>query len=245
MRIVDFFKNMMNWMSEFIKKNGLQHTITTILLVILIIVFMTGYQDRIIKGVGQEFHDSKVEQFEDHQVLWMQSRELYTEIKAIMRKERVETNADYILFLEYHNGNENIATGYSFCKFDVSISVRSDTVPVLPIEDFRDENIWTWDMLLTDNVIHHKMTAVSLEQALEIDPGMIHRIHPNDHTQYVVFYNVEVDGITAGTLMFLYKSQDNVDWGAITTCGSRVEQTMVTAVRLRDKANREKSQNKR
>ena len=241
MKVVDFFKHLVDWVSEHIKKNGLQHTITTILLVILIIVFMTGYSDRIIKGVGQEFHDSKVEQFEDHQVLWMQSRELYAELKALMRKERAGTNADYILFIEYHNGNENIATGYSFCKFDVSISVRSDTVPVLPIEDFRDENIWTWDMLLTDEVIHRKMMAVSLERALEIDPGMIHRIHPNDHTQYVVFYNVEIEGITAGTLMFLYKSPNDVDWGAITTSGSQVEQTMVTAMRMRNKSNRSKS----
>jgi len=238
--IVNIFKGMVEWIANLMKKNGSHNTVTSVLLVIIIILFLSGYADRIVKGVGDELHEDKIEQFEKHQDLWLQSRELYSEVKAIMRKDRPMTNADYILFLEYHNGNENIATGYSFCKFDVSISVRSDSVPVLPIEDFRDENIWTWDMLLTDDVINRKMTSVSLEKALEIDPAMIHRIHPNDHTQYIVFYNIMVDNICAGTMMFLYASPNNVDYGAITTCGSNVENTIIKAIEDRKINQRKK-----
>lgn len=231
--VVDIFKGMVDWVSGLMKKNGAQQTITSVLLVIIIILFLTGYADRIVRGVGQEIEEDKIEQYESHQTLWLESRELYMEVKSYLRKERPVTNADYILFLEYHNGSENIATGYAFCKFDVSIGVRSDTVPVLPIEDFRDETIWRWDMLLTDEVINRKMTSISLEESLKIDPEMISRIHPNEHTQYIVFYNIMVDGICAGTLMFLYADQSLVDYSALTTCGSQVETTINNAYKKR------------
>ena len=231
--IIETFKHLVDWISEKINKYGMRQTFMSVMLVIIMIAFLSGYADRIVRGVGDEMHTDKIEQFENHQDLWLQSRDIYMEVKTIMRQERPLTNADYILFLEYHNGSENIATGYSFCKFDVSISVRSDTVPVLPIEDFRDENIWTWDMLLTDEVIHRKMTSVTLERALEIDPGMMHRIHPNEHTQFVVFYNIMANDICAGTMMFLYSNHDLVDYGAITTCGANVEKTINNALQKR------------
>lgn len=236
--VVEFFKSLVDWMSKKISKDGVYRTFTSVMLVIIMIAFLTGYADRIIHGVGQEIQDDKQEQFEIHQNLWMESRELYSTVKSTMRAERPYTNADYILFLDYHNGNENISTGYQYCKFDVSISVRSDTVPVLPVEDFKDETIWKWDMLLTDAVMNHKMTSVSLEDAFKIDPGMLGRIHPNEHTQYIVFYNISINGICAGTMMFMYADKSLVDYGAVTTCGSRVENIIVSALNSKDTHNK-------
>lgn len=88
-------------------------------------------------------------------------------------------------------------------------------------------------MLLTDEVINRKMTSISLDESLKIDPEMISRIHPNEHTQYIVFYNIMVDGICAGTLMFLYSDQSLVDYSALTTCGSQVETTINNAYKKR------------
>lgn len=231
--LVEFFKGLVDWVSGKIKQDGLYRTFTSIMLVIIVIAFLSGYADRIIHGVGQEMDNNKIEQFEIHQNLWMESRDLYAAVKSTMRAERPYTNADYILFLDYHNGNENISTGYQYCKFDVSISVRSDSVPVLPVEDFKDETIWKWDMLLTDAVMNHKMTSVSLEDAFSIDPGMIGRIHPNEHTQYIVFYNITIKGICAGTMMFMYPDDEVVDYGAVTTCGSKIENIITDALNNR------------
>lgn len=228
--VIEFFKNLMDWMSNKIKQDGVYRTFVAFMLVIIMIAFLTGYADRIIHGIGQEIDNDRTEQFEHHQNLWLESRELYASVKAIMRSERANTNADYILFLDYHNGNENISTGYQYCKFDVSISVRSDTVPVLPVEDFKDETIWKWDMLLTDAVMHHKMTEVTLEDAFKIDPGMVGRIHPNEHTQFIVFYNITINNICAGTMMFMYRDKSNVDYNAVATCGDRVENIIVNAL---------------
>lgn len=236
-QVVEFFKNLVDWMSKKISKEGVYRTFVSVMLVIIMIAFLTGYADRIIRGVGQEIEDDKIEQFEIHQSLWMESRDLYSSVKSMMRSERPRTNADYILFLDYHNGSENISTGYQYCKFDVSISVRSDTVPVLPVEDFKDETIWKWDMLLTDAVMNHKMTSISLEDAFAIDPGMLGRIHPNEHTQYIVFYNITIDGICAGTMMFMYADESMVDYGAVTTCGSRIENIIINALRSKNSSN--------
>lgn len=231
--VVEFFKSIVDWISLKIKKEGVYHTFMAIMLTIIMIAFLSGYADRIIHGVGQEIEDDRTEQIEHHQNLWLESRELYASVKAIMRSERAHTGADYILFLDYHNGNENISTGYQYCKFDVSISVRSDTVPVLPVEDFKDETIWKWDMLLTDAVMNHKMTDVTLEDAFKIDPGMLGRIHPNEHTQFIVFYNITINNVCAGTMMFMYPNKESVDYGAVATCGNRVENVIVNALKER------------
>ena len=242
--VVDFFKGLVDWMSSKIKQDGVYRTFTSVMLVIIMIAFLSGYADKIIHGVGQQIEDNKIEQFEIHQNLWMESRELYSSVKSMMRSERPYTNADYILFLDYHNGSENISTGYQYCKFDVSISVRSDSVPVLPVEDFKDETIWKWDMLLTDAVMNHKMSAISLEDAFAIDPGMTGRIHPNEHTQYTVFYNITIDGICAGTMMFMYPSKDYVDYGAIATCGSKIESIIINSLRNKNTFNYNKKKMK-
>lgn len=239
-KVIEFFKGLVDWMSSKLSKEGLHRTFTSIILVIIMISFLTGYADRIIHGVGQEIEDDRQEEFVIHQNLWMESRDLYSSVKSMMRAERPHTNADYILFLDYHNGSENISTGYQYCKFDVSISVRSDTVPVLPVEDFKDETIWKWDMLLTDAVMHHKMTSVTLEDAFAIDPGMLGRIHPNDHTQFIVFYNITIDGICAGTMMFMYSDESLVDYGAVATCGARIENIVVNALHSKNTSNNKK-----
>lgn len=235
--IIDFFKGIVNWILGLMKKEGAKRTITAIVISIVILFGLTLHQNQIVYKVGKEcdqkIQENIVEQFENHQGLWLESRDLYMKTKAIMRRERPVTQADYILFLEYHNGSENIATGYAFCKFDVSIGVRSDSVPALPIEDFRDETIWRWDMLLTDEVIHHKMVSITLEESLKIDPEMLSRIHPNDHTQFIVFYNVMIDNICAGTLMFMYADASLVNYSAVTTCGSEIESLMNSAYKRR------------
>lgn len=239
-KVVEFFKGLVDWMSSKLSKEGLHRTFTSIILVIIMVSFLTGYADKIIHGVGQEIEEDRQEEFVIHQNLWMESRDLYSSVKSMMRAERSHTNADYILFLDYHNGSENISTGYQYCKFDVSISVRSDTVPVLPVEDFKDETIWKWDMLLTDAVMNHKMTSISLDDAFSIDPGMLGRIHPNEHTQYIVFYNITIDGICAGTMMFMYSDESLVDYGAVATCGARIENIVVNALHSKDTSNNKK-----
>ena len=108
------FKRLVNWISSKMEKNGVQPTIIAIMLAIIIIWAVFNQTDYIIRGVGEEMENSKIEQFEEHQDLWVESRELYGKLKTVLKGERSHTGADYILFIEYHNGSENIATDGTF-----------------------------------------------------------------------------------------------------------------------------------
>lgn len=224
--VLDFFKHITEWISDKLKKDGIKNTTTSILFTIIIFILIMGYSDNVVKSIGKEIDKNQIEQVDQHQHIWMTSREMHTKMKTVMRMERPNTNADYIIFLDYHNGGENIATGYSFCKFDATLEVRSDTVTPLPVNDFKDENITHWDVLLTDRVINNKMVSMSIEEALLIDPAMVHKLYINEHTKFIVFYNITINNICAGTLLFIYKDSGLVDYGAVATCGYKVESTM-------------------
>ena len=239
------FKRLVNWISSKMEKNGVQPTIIAIMLAIIIIWAVFNQTDYIIRGVGEEMENSKIEQFEEHQDLWVESRELYGKLKTVLKGERSHTGADYILFIEYHNGSENIATGYQFCKFDVSMSVRSDSMPVMDLEDYRDENMWKWDVLLNDKLIHQKISTFSITELQNIDADICNKFRPNSDVEYVVFYNVIHNNVCAGTLMFVYKSLDLIDYGAVASCGTNMENIINSAMKDRKNDEYKRKSNKK
>lgn len=232
--IFDSFKHITEWISDKLKKDGIKNTTTSILFTIIIFILIMSYADNVGKSIGKEIgkeiDKNRIEQVDQHQTLWMSSREMHADMKTAMRMERPNTNADYIIFLDYHNGGENIATGYSFCKFDATLEVRSDTVTPLPVNDFKDENITHWDVLLMEPVVKNKMISMSIEEAFRIDPAMSYRVYVNEYTNFVVFYNITINNICAGTLLFIYKDPELVDYNAIANCGYKVESTMKSFV---------------
>jgi hypothetical protein len=236
--ILDFFKGMVDWVLTRMKNEGTQRTVTAILLVVLIFVALAGHENNIVRRFEQGLHQQSVESTKEHQDLYLASRDMYAQIKRVMRGERPITRADYILFIEYHNGSENISTGYQFCKFDVTIEELSDTVPYIQIDDFKDENLYKYDILLSDRVTKSKMSAFTLEEVKGLDRNLLYTLNPNEHTQYIVFYNIMYNHIPAGTLMFLYKDESLVDYTAIATCGSDIESIIHDAI---DKHNIYKS----
>lgn len=236
------FKKLVNWISSKMKKDGTQRTVLSVVLglivvvvivVIMVIVVMLQLPGRIIHGVGEEMESSKIEQFEEHRDLWIESRELYGKLKTLLKEERPLTGADQILFIEYHNGSENIATGYQFCKFDVSMSVRSDTTPAIYLEDFRDENIWKWDVLLNDKLTHQKISTFLVDDLRSIDEDIDDKFRPNQNIECVVFYNIMCNNVCAGTLMFIYKSFELIDYGAVVSCGTNMENIINSAMKER------------
>lgn len=223
------FKRLVNWISSKMEKDGTQRTVVAVILGLIVIMSMIRQTNHIIRRVGEEMENSKIEQFDEHQDLWVKSRELYGKLKTVLKGERSHTGADYILFIEYHNGSENIATGYQFCKFDVSMSVRSDSMPIMNLEDYRDENMWKWDVLLNDKLIHQKISTFSITELQNIDVDICNKFKPNQNIGCVVFYNIMHNNICAGTLMFIYKSIELVDYGAVASCGTNMENIMNSA----------------
>lgn len=239
------FKHLVNWISSKMEKNGVQPTIIAIMIAIILIWAVFNQTSCIIRGVSEEMKNSKIEQFEEHQDLWVESRVLYGKLKTVLKGERSHTGADYILFIEYHNGSENIATGYQFCKFDVSMSVRSDSMMVMDLEDYRDENVWKWDVLLNDKLFRQKISTFSITELQNIDTDICNKFRPNSNVEYVVFYNIMHNNVCVGTLMFVYKSLDLIDYGAVASCGINMENIINSAMKDRKNDEYKRKSNKK
>lgn len=232
--IIETLKGCISWMSDKIKTDGFKHTMVSVIMVLILFFAITSHENVIIKHFSQAIEQDRMESIAEHKDLYLASRDMYAQIKRVLRGERPVTGADYILLIEYHNGSENIATGYQFCKFDVTMEELSDTVPYIVIDDFKDENIYKYDILLSDKVTKTKMSAFSLDEISRMDPNLMHNLNPNKYTQYVVFYNIIYKDITAGTLMFIYKDS-NINYGAVATCGADVERIMINAMESHEK----------
>ena len=243
--IIEFFKSVVDWVLDKFKKEGMRRTIVAIALVAGLLFLLNGFQDNLIHRIDERNILDRKELTEEHQELYLASRDMYAQVKRVMRGERPVTKADYILFLEYHNGSENIATGYQFCKFDVTIEELSDTVPYIQIDDFKDENLYKYDILLSDRVTKSKMSSFSLQEIAGLDRNLMYTLHPNDHTQYIVFYNIYYKSMCAGTLMFMYKNDKDIDYGAIATCGADIERIIDDAMEKHEKTLITKSNKKK
>lgn len=229
--MLDFFKGIVDWILEKLNKEGVRKTVLAILLSCLVAILFIVHDNNILQKIQSDQDNRAIELVENHQDLYLASMEMYSQVKRIMKGQRPVTGADYILFLEYHNGSENIATGYQFCKFDVTIEELSDTVPYIQIDNFKDENMYKYDILLSDRVTKSKMSSFTLDEIIGFDRSLLHMLCPNDHTQQIVFYNIVYKGITAGTLIFMYKKDYDIDYKTITNCAADIEAVISQAIR--------------
>lgn len=228
--MLNFFKGIVDWISEKLNKEGIKKTVTAILLAGFMVILFSVFETNIIQKIGDADDARQTELVESHQEMFLASADMYAQIKGIMRHQRPITGADYILLLEYHNGSENIATGYQFCKFDVTIEELSDTVPYIQTDKFKDENMYKYDILLSDKVTRSKMSYFTWEDVVALDRNMVHTLNPNANTQQIVFYNITYKGMIAGTLMFMYSADYDIDYTTITNCATDIENVIRDAM---------------
>ena len=228
--MLNFFKGIVDWISEKLNKEGIKKTVIAVLLAAFVMCAFSIQEKNLLHKIGLADDQRATELIEQHRESYIASVDMYSQIKLVMRAQRPITGADYMLLLEYHNGSENIATGYQFCKFDITIEELSDTVPYIQIDNFKDENLYKYDILLSDQVTKSKMSSFSLDEVAALDKNLMYTLYPNEHTQQIVFYNIKYAGMTAGTLMFMYKADYEIDYRAITNCAADVEAIITKAI---------------
>lgn len=228
--MLNFFKGIVDWISEKLNKEGIKKTVIAVLLAAFVMCAFSIQEKNLLQKIGIADDQRATELIEQHKESYIASVDMYSQIKLVMRAQRPITGADYMLLLEYHNGSENIATGYQFCKFDITIEELSDTVPYIQIDNFKDENLYKYDILLSDQVTKSKMSSFTLDEVAALDKNLMHTLNPNEHTQQIVFYNIKYNGMTAGTLMFMYKADVEIDYRAITNCAADVEAIITKAI---------------
>lgn len=224
--MLNFFKGIVDWISEKLNKNGVKNTVTAIILSCFVLVCFSRFEMSIINN----FNNRDVEKTELNQKAFTHTKEFGFHTKRILRKYRNETNANYILYIDYHNGSENIA-GYHFCKFGITMDVQSDTVPRLWLDNFKDEYIYTYDIFFEHDVQYNKVSRIyEMSEMYMIDKKFVHDLCPNKYSTYAVFCNLRYKNITSATLLFLFEDKENINYSKIINCATEIEREIRNTV---------------
>jgi len=220
--ILDIFRGLVDWILVHLKKEGTQRTTLAILVALFVILLFNHFTNTVIKDMRQSLQQDNQEQIVQHRKQYTASIGMYTTIKQVLKAQRPVTGADYILYLEYHNGSENIATGYQFCKFDITMEVLSDSMPYIIIDDYKDENLYRYDILISERVVKSRVASFTGTELASIDRNFNNMVNPYNKIHHIVFYNIEYGSMIAGTLIFLYE-YGVPEYRAVTNCGSEIE----------------------
>ena len=229
--ILEFFSELYNTCKE----KGKTHL--SFIIVLLACVGTTYYlqhdfEERIFKEIKVSIQDVDDEKKKAHIEGFSNSMDTYYLIKTSMREHREMIGCDYILLLEYHNGAENIATGYQFCKFDITMEARADNVQYIQIDEFRDESIFKYDVFMYRNVSRDRLSYFSMEELKTIDPHFHHKVETATTTkiQHVITAHIYFEGHKAGALLFLFSEPNvnKIDRLQVSNCTSEIEQILIS-----------------
>lgn len=142
---------------------------------------------------------------ETHRNNFNLSKQYYGEAKKVLKSHLANTNADYIFYIEYHNGTENIMTGVQFVKFDITLEVVAQHKPIIPLDKFKDDIVARYDILTSEEFNNEtNILCYSIEEVETIDRYLALQLEYVGCTN-VAFINLtdgDCDNII-GTLMFV------------------------------------------
>ncbi len=190
-----------------------------------------NFEERVTEKLTNNIETIEKQKEEAHKQGFAASMETYYNIKSYMRHFRSLIGCEYILFLEYHNGAENIATGYQFCKFDITMEAKSDSVPSIQIDNFKDESIFKYDIFMHNRVSSNRISVFSIEDLRSIDPYFYQQIKSATPAEIntVVTSHIHFEGHKAGALIFLFTESDKskINMISTTNCASKIEEILI------------------
>ena len=166
----------------------------------------------------------------EHRDGFSNSMATYYNIKAAMKEHREIIGCEYILLLEYHNGAENIATGYQFCKFDITIQVCGDNVQYIQIDDYRDESIFKYDIFIHEHILKNRLSLFTVDELEKIDPNFHYQLlKSTNDINTIVTSHIYFEGHKAGALIYLFKESDTskIKKLDVANCASKIEEILI------------------
>lgn len=214
-------------------KNHLSFIIILVACVATTYYLQYNFEERMTERLGSKIIEIDNQKKDAHLEGFSKSMDTYYLIKSTMRKHREITNADYILMLEYHNGAENIATGYQFCKFDITMEARADEVPYIQIDEYRDESIFKYDIFMHREVSDNRLSIFSMEDIEKADPHFYYQIKTatTSPIKYVITAHLYYRNYKAGAMIFLFTDSDitNINRISVSNCVSDIERILVNS----------------
>lgn len=199
--IIDIFKNLL----DLFKNHGTK-TILYLLIIIFISVITSISTSIIInKNLNKNFEKivEKVDTKKDTNTKkdYYKSLNTYSKIKTYLKKSYKEIGCNYILMLEFHDGDKGISSNLHFCKFSISLEVGDNYVD---ISRNNNENISQYDLFLNDENIINDFNKYTLDSINNIDPRLYYILKDFD-CEYVYTYNMHTNNYLSGLLIFLSK----------------------------------------
>ena len=224
--ILEFLLNIFQTLKKKGKENWAFFTI--LIAVVVTVVFMQmNFEKRIEKNITETISVIEDAKLEEHKKGFANSIEMYYNIKNTLKSYRNKIGCEYILFIEYHNGAENIATGYQFCKFDVTISVCADTIPEIHAENYKNESLFSYDIFGNVNVSENRISSFKMDDLIKIDRHLYNQIKtattvPITHVQSS---HINYHGHRAGALVFLFtdSTYNELEQIQVANCASKIE----------------------
>jgi hypothetical protein len=119
--------------------------------------------------------------------------QLLLELVPELREFLGATDADRILYLEYHNSKENLV-GIPFKYIDLVLQSSTYGVPPVPIDKFRDINVGNltqlYEDLKTEKIVVGTTPIIENGDFLERYPGNHEFLYKNDGSTQHIFITI-------------------------------------------------------
>lgn len=143
-------------------------------------------QETVIESI--ENHENHLK--EEHKINFEKSKQCYSIAKTIMKHYQEEINSDYMFLIEYHNGSENVINGIQFCRFDITLEVNSQEVPIVSLDKFKDDLVARYDLLISDDLTYSKGVLEYTAQEIEYIDRYLSQYLKNIDAKYFSIINI-------------------------------------------------------
>lgn len=160
---------------------------------------------------------------EKHKNDFERAKQYYASAKQTLKHYIAPTKCEYIFYIEYHNGVENVMSGIQFCRFDVTLEVTAEHKQFIQLDKFKDDIVARYDILLSDEFNNTTDIFVyNMNELRKIDRYLYQQISLMD-AKSVAFINIQnEEGAICGTLLFVSTEQD-IDKAQVYKCRREIE----------------------
>lgn len=225
--LIALIHTIINTVVDLSKRYGLK--VISLIIFIIVCISIIGYyfSYKTTKTIENVITQYELDKSAKHRQLYYSSIKSYSNIKSILKKNYNSIGASHILYLEYHNGGENIATGYQFSKFDILMEITNPDNTYIRIDDYKDENILHYDILLNDQVLHHRIIEFPITDIKILDHNFYRILEPAKSDK-IIICNLFNNRIIAGTVIFLFKADAQINQIAIINTIDQIEKILTT-----------------
>lgn len=169
--------------------------------------------------IEQTLDSREEKQKENHRLRFEQSKTIYANAKTLLNNYLQYTNANYIFFIEYHNGLENIMNGVQFCRFDITLESIEDGYKTISREKFKDDIVARYDILLSHEFSNSSRVFVyDIDSLSHVDKYLSQQLLYINTTECALINVTDNNDMIIGTLLFVNSNNEKLNTAEIYKC---------------------------